>query len=101
MAKPYRVEWNKRAFKTFQETTNYLSDNFSFQAASNFANDVFDKIEVLKSYPTIGRKAAKRKSVYFVLIGKNKRLYYRLKGKTIFISSIFDTRQNPEKDVHQ
>jgi len=39
MAKPYRVEWNKRAFKTFQETTNYLSDNFSYQAASNFANE--------------------------------------------------------------
>ena len=79
----------------------YLSENFSYQSASNFANEVFDKIDVLKSYPTIGRKAPKRKSVHFVIIGKHRRLYYRIKGKTIFISSIFDTRQHPEKDVHQ
>ncbi|MBI5917010.1 MAG: type II toxin-antitoxin system RelE/ParE family toxin [Bacteroidetes bacterium] len=95
------VKWNKQALQTFHDTATYLEENFSRQAALNFVNDIFEKVEAVRKYPTIGRKAPKRKTVRFILVGKHRRLYYRLEGKYLVISSIFDTRQHPDKDVHQ
>ena len=63
--------------------------------------DVLAKIEVIKKHPTVGRKAPKRKTVRFILARKHFRIYYRLHGNTVIISSLFDTRQHPSKDIHQ
>ena len=95
------IRWNKRALDTFYETASYLEENFSEKVANNFVESVFEKIETIKKHPDIGRKAPKRKTVRFILVGKHKRLYYRLAGRRIIISSIFDTRQHPNKDIHQ
>jgi len=86
---------------SFENIAQYLEEIHSEQAAENFVSNVFSKIEVLKKYPTIGRKAPKRKTVRFVLIGKFRRLYYRVSGRYLVISSLFDTRQHPKGDVHQ
>jgi len=95
------VKWNEKALTTFYDTAIYLEENYSSSAADNFVNSVFDKIELLKKCPTLGRKAPKRKTIRFVLIGKHRRLYYRLNGSELIISSLFDTRQHPDKDTHQ
>ncbi len=96
-----KVRWNKRALDNFENIAQYLEEVHSIQAAENFVSEVFAKIEVLKKYPTIGRKAPKRKTVRFVLVGKYRRLYYRTSGRHLIISSIFDTRQHPKGDIHQ
>ena len=95
------VRWNNRALDTFYEIANYLEINHSSKTAEKFVNSVFDKIAVLKKYPLIGRKAPKRKTIRFVRVDKHRRLYYRLNGRQLIISSIFDTRQHPDKDFHQ
>lgn len=95
------VKWNERALTTFHDTAIYLEENYSPKAADNFVNSVFDKIELLKKAPTLGRKAPKRKTIRFVLVGKYRRLYYRINGSELIISSFFDTRQHPDKDIHQ
>jgi len=95
------IKWNKRALDTFYKTANYLEQNFSEKTANNFVNSILDKIEVVKKYPSIGRKAPKRKTIRFVLVGKYRRLYYRIEGSQLVISSIFDTRQHPSSDTHQ
>ena len=33
-----KIKWNKAANNTFEETTNYLQDNFELKAAESFAN---------------------------------------------------------------
>ena len=42
-----KIKWNDAAGNTFEETTNYLQDNFSLKAAENFANLFYDKIDML------------------------------------------------------
>lgn len=78
-----------------------MEENFSVKTSEKFVGKVFEKIEVLKKYPSIGRKALKMKTIRFILVEKNYRLYYRISGKTIIISSIFDTRQRPSSDKYQ
>ncbi len=67
----------------------------------NFVYAVTEKIEALRKYPNIGRKAPKMKTLRFVLVGKHRRLYYRIEGRFLVISSIFDARQHPSKDIFQ
>ncbi len=95
------VKWNKRALEQLENTAQYLEDNYSKTSADQFVQQVFDRIRVLEKYPNIGRKAPNRKTVRFILVGKNLRLYYRLQGSTLIISSLFDTRQDRGKDVHR
>ena len=85
----------------FYQIASYLEENFSKQAADNFVDTVSEKIDWVSKFPTVGRIAPKRKTVRFILAGKNRRLYYRIDGATIIISHIFDTRQHPDKNIHQ
>jgi len=95
------VRWNKRALDNFFNIAQYLEQEYSKNAADNFVASLFARVEVIKKHPTIGRKAPKRKTVRFILVGKHRRLYYRVKGNILIISSIFDTRQHPNMDFHQ
>lgn len=95
------VKWNKKALDTFYKTALFLENEFSKTAADNYVRSIMDKIEVLRKYPTLGRKVKNRKTIRFVLIGKHRRLYYRVQGKQLIIASLFDTRQNPLEDSHQ
>jgi len=96
-----KIKWNDRALDTFHDIAVYLEEEYSTKTSEKFVQKVFDKIAALQKYPTIGRKAPKRKSIRFILVEKHYRLYYRVSGTTLVISSLFDTRQHPNKDIHQ
>ena len=59
------VKWNKRALDTFYDTATYLEQNFSKKAADNFAQSVFDKIEVLKKISNYGEESSETKDGSF------------------------------------
>lgn len=92
-----KIIWNKRAIATFDEITIYLLDNFSLQTAQNFFDGVYDKIDWVCKHPTSGRKVRDTKTLLSVNFGKHHQLYFRTKGKTLYICDFFDTRQDPSK----
>lgn len=79
------------------ELVDYYDKQHSFRTAQKFIQTVDSKIELLKNQPLIGRKVLLMKTVRFVLVDSNRRMYYRVHGMTIFITAFFDTRQNPDK----
>jgi plasmid stabilization system protein ParE len=92
-----KIIWNKNAGETFEETTNFLLDTFSLQTAQNFADSAYQKIDWVTKYPSSGRPVKNTKTLRMVNFGKHHQLYYRVKGKTLFICDFFDTRQDPAK----
>ncbi len=82
------------------EMVDYYDKQHSFQTAQKFVKKVDSKIELLKKQPLMGRKVTTMKSVRFVLVDDNRRMYYRIHGTTIFITTFFDTRQNPNKSPY-
>ena len=96
-----KIIWSKRAKGEFFQIATYLEEKISKQAADNFVDKVVKKIDWLSRFPTVGRKVPVRKTVRFILVGKHHRIYYRIVGQSIIISHIFDTRQHPDKDIHQ
>ena len=92
-----KIIWTKAADKTFDNITTYLDEKASLQAAQNFAQLVYDKIDSLVKNPSLGRKVATTKSIRVLNFGKHHQLYYRIEGKNLIISNFFDTRQDPKK----
>jgi plasmid stabilization system protein ParE len=92
-----KIIWNKRALDTFDEITAYLCDNFSLPTAQNFAESVYERIDWVCKHPTSGRKVRGMKTLLMVSFGKHHQLYFRTKGRTLFICDFFDTRQDPSK----
>ena len=93
----HRIEWNKRAINELRDIITYLLQHDAKQAAVSFNQKVKDKISKLDQSKTVGRKAPMAKTIFFVLIGKHHRLYYRKIGTTLRIVCFFDTRQDPTK----
>lgn len=92
-----KIKWNNAANKTFDEVTEYLQENFSTLAAQNFANNVYDKIDMLVKGLTVGRKSPKAKSVMILRIDKHRQMFYRMSGTSLIIIDFWDTRQDPKK----
>lgn len=92
-----RIEWNKRAINDLRSIIAYNITQGYLQAAASFNEKVRDKIDKLANDRTVGRKSTSPKTVLFVLIGKNHKMYYRKIGSTIRIVCFFDTRQDPKK----
>ncbi len=92
-----RIEWSQKAIRALNYNIMYLKNEVSFASAENFVKAIQQRIEQVEKHPTMGRKAPNRKTIRFVLVGKNYRLYYRLHGSTLYITALFDTRQTPDK----
>ena len=94
-----KVRYTKRALRQLHEIIEYLQDNHSLQAAINFHAEISKRISQLKNHTGLGRKSGKAKTVRFVPVGKNRRMFYRVIGTTLRIVGFFDTRQHPDKSL--
>lgn len=101
MATKPTITWDKEAKETYFKTLEYLAKEFSLQSAENLIEAIEQTIERIRDYPTSFRQSSVDSSVRFILVGRNRRLYYRLRGNTIRIIFLFDTRQDPKKDPYQ
>ena len=92
------VTWSNRAGRIYLDTLEYLAQEFSQRAAENLIEAFDQAIARIAEHPTAYRQTAVNPRVHFILVGKHRRLYYRVGRKTIRIVFIFDTRQDPKKD---
>ena len=94
------VVWGKKAETIYFDTLEYLAREFSLQAAENLIEAFDQAISRIAEHPTAYRPTIVDPQIRFILVGKHRRLYYRLRGKVIRIVFIFDTRQDPDKNPY-
>jgi plasmid stabilization system protein ParE len=83
--------------KRIREIIDYFHSEGNFKSAETFVDAVYKNLELLKKQPFIGRPSPKAKTIREIRIDKHRKMYYRVKGTVIHISTFFDTRQNPKK----
>ena len=91
------VKINKKANQRIYAIASYLEDEYSFQAAQNFVQNVYKTIDKVTKHPTRGRKVPKSNTLQFINIDKHRQLFYRVHGTRLSIVDVFDTRQDPDK----
>ncbi len=90
-----KIVWTEKATNQVEEILLFLSQEISESTAVKFLETILKKIKSLENNSYEGRPVPNMRTIRFVLIGKYHRLYYRRNGLTLFITQIFDTRQNP------
>jgi plasmid stabilization system protein ParE len=97
MAK-YKIKYSKLADKELLQILNYLTENWSIGIADNFEATFLKKIELLKENPKLGKISSKSHLIRSINITKHNKLYYQISKETIYLITIFDTRQDPAKN---
>ena len=92
-----KVEISKTAEKKLDKLFDYLLQNWSQKVKSDFINKLDKSINLIKSTPEIFPESVDQKGLHKCVITKQTTLYYRFNSKTIFIVTLFDSRQHPNK----
>lgn len=87
--------------KQLKALYEYLKKEWSVKVADDFLTKVEKTINGLSSLPTSGSICEKRKNTRRLAITKHNKVYYNIKGKKVYIKTLFDTRQNPKKNKYE
>lgn len=96
----YKIIWSSEARIDFLNVIDYLLTNWPEKVVNDFIDKVDHKLRVLSAQPFIGILSEKDPTVRSVLLSKQNRMYYSVSERTIELLNIFDTRQNPEKNIY-
>jgi plasmid stabilization system protein ParE len=91
------IRWEAQANETFKDIAFYLQDEYSHNVAMKFAENVYEKLDLLTLYPEIGRPSLIDSTVRMVKIGKSHLMFYSFDGYELVIIDFFNTRQDPNK----
>jgi len=96
----YEILWTKIAFKNLKKVHKFYIKIANKEVADQIINEIFETIKSLEHSNYIGQEEESLKhlkSNHRYLVIRHNKVIYRLKEDKIFITHVFDTRQNPEK----
>lgn len=95
-----KIVWSLLAKAQLYEICRYYQEVASKKVAQSIKSKIFEKVRKLSKYPQIGQQELNplvEPMRYRYLISGNSKIIYKVfeKEKTVLMSSLFDTRQNP------
>ena len=95
-----QVVWTNNALEDYRRVIDYLLTIWTLKVASDFSTMLEERIDTLRTFPNVGIASTKYPLIRSIVITKHNKLYYRLHADKIEILSIFDTRQDPGKNIY-
>jgi len=95
-----KVFWTKFSLNSLFEIYRYYKDNVSDTVANNIRNEVLSSAKQLTNHPTSGQieeSLADLGKGHRYIIRGNYKIIYKILNQKLYITDVFDTRQNPEK----
>lgn len=93
-----QIVWLPSAFDDFKHIQHYLSLEFGAGTTSKFTRHVFQSLELIARFPTIGRIEQSEQKIRGVLIHRYTKIFYQTIGETIYVVAFFDVRQESPPD---
>ncbi len=97
----YKIVKGKKFLKDLLVVLVYLEKEWGLRAAVNFQAIIDEKIAGLCLHPKIGIITSKGEDIRKINATKHNKIYYQIKGKTITILTLFETKQNPERNKYE
>lgn len=91
-----KIVWSAQAIESFEKIIAYLKENWTEKEIKKFIKILENQISIIKDHPLSFPKSQFvqiRKSV----LSKHITLYYKIVEDVVYIVTIFDNRQSPEK----
>ena len=97
----YKIVRSKKFLKNVLAIAGYIEKEWGLKAAINFQSILDEKIASLSFHPKIGATTSKGKNIRKLTITKHNKIYYRIRGKTITILILFESKQNPNRNKYE
>ena len=94
----YEIVYSRAAEKQLNALVAYLEIEWSERVADSFLVVFNDKLELLRLNPKLGRPLERDPSIRKVTLTKHNLLYYTFDLSQVYLLTIFDTRQDPDKN---
>jgi plasmid stabilization system protein ParE len=95
-----KIEITKNAEERLKEIYKYYKREASITIARRIKNEILERIKTLKDYKDLGPIDEHLKYLHLghrKLTEGNYKIVYRLENNLIYITDIFDTQQDPDK----
>ena len=97
MESGYKIEWSEEAIRNLDGIIDYLKREWTDKEIIKFVSKLDKAINLISTNPNLFRLTNKRKNIRRCVLMKQVSIYFRHTEDTVYIISIFDTRQNPAK----
>ncbi len=92
-----KVNWSERAENELSQNLAYLAKMWNAQVAGKFLTKLVSKINSIKSNPNQFPSYDSTRNIRKCLIRKQISVYYTFDESEIYILSVFNNKQTPEK----
>jgi len=97
MRSGYKITWSGEALHNLSQIIAYLEANWTEKEIRKFAQKLEKSLHLISIFPEIYPSTSKRKRVRKCVLTKQTSLYYKVIRKEIFVVTVFDNRQDPNK----
>jgi toxin ParE1/3/4 len=95
-----KVKWTSFAVIQLRTIYQYYKDSADTTVARRIKQHIISRANILKAHPQAGQieeTLAVLKQGHRYLVEGHVKLVYKKTGNTVYITDVFDTRQNPVK----
>ena len=97
----YEVIISTDVLKSLDAVVFYLERKWSVNVAKKFLRTFYKKVDAIAINPSTSRKSSRYPTIRKIFITKHNILYYEVFEKRIELLQIFDSRQNPAKNIFE
>jgi plasmid stabilization system protein ParE len=95
-----KILYTEQSLISLQESLDFISKEVSLEKLIEIRDQILDSTDILVKYPKLGKKEEYLEHLNLKhrrIIEGHYKIIYRIDKKIIYITDIFDTRQEPKK----
>jgi plasmid stabilization system protein ParE len=97
MKSTYKIIWSDEALQGLKKTIDYLEQRWTQKEIKKFAKLLDKQLNIIQQNPQIFPISNKSKGIRKSVLSKQTTIYYKINSNKIFLLTLFDNRQDPNK----
>lgn len=93
----YPILWTDEAVENLENIISYISANWTEREVNKFKVRLSEQINIISKFPNIFPTSTITPRLRKAVLTKQTIIFYEFKEKVIYITYLFDSRQNPKK----
>ena len=91
------IRLSKRASRNLEKLLDYLETEWSPKVKLDFIDKLDSGLTHLSQFPESHPKSNLKKDLHQFVLTRQTTIYYKFNSKSLYIVTLFDTRQSPKK----
>jgi plasmid stabilization system protein ParE len=97
----YKIRKSKEFLNNVLTILAYIEKEWGIKSSEKFQTILDSKIDSLSIHPKIGRAITRNKHIRKLMITKHNKIYYKIRHNEIIILTLFESKQNPNRNKYE